>query len=103
MPKGALNPVVAVVTDVGLSVAIETEPPKLAVQICEPSKAIPKGLFPRELDSVVTIPAGCVGSIIYRLPGFVAPATKILPIAATMALSLAAPVQVSSTFPLPGV
>src|SRR5687768_14767818 len=100
MPKGELNPV-TVVTEVGLRETMDTEPPfGLAVQIREPSKAIPKGPLPKELVKVLTIPAGWVGSIMYRLPdGFVCPATKTLPIAQTIPTALVAPVQVSSTFP----
>src|SRR6187549_3397797 len=103
MPMGRLNPVETVVTTVGLRETIETELSSLAVQSREPSKAMPKEPTPKVLDKVVTAPAGCVGSIIYRLPGLVAPVRKILPIAATGALVPIAPVQVSSSLPSLGL
>jgi hypothetical protein len=92
MPAGLVNPAVTVVTKVGLRETMEIEPPRLAVQIREPSKAMPVEIDPKELVSAVTAPAGCVESIIYRLPGFVSPVTKILPIAQTMPKASVAPV-----------
>jgi hypothetical protein len=41
----------------------ETDPPTLAVQMFDPSKAIPKGDTPRLVEIVVTAPGGWEGSI----------------------------------------
>src|SRR5688572_20825566 len=103
MPRIPENPVETVVTLAGLRETMETEPRLLAVQMREPSKAMPRGESPKELETVVTAPAGCVGSIIYRFPGLPPPVTKTLPIAQTMAEAWVAPVQVSSNFPSLGL
>ena len=63
---GPEKPVVTVVAVHGVvapGVTIETELPELAVQTRAPSKAMPKGVFPRLLATVVTAPAAWPGSI----------------------------------------
>src|SRR5262249_6850789 len=98
------TPTVNVVTVQGIEadgVMIETEPgaPPFAVQTLDPSRAMPVGLTPRLLATVVTAPAVRAGSISNRVPGFVCPATKtrLGPIASPKAFVV--PVQVSSSRP----
>src|SRR5215510_2509211 len=66
-PTGSKNPTVTVVTVQGITtvgVRIDREPPKtLATQTRSPSNATPYEPLPRLLATVVTTPAGCVGSI----------------------------------------
>src|SRR5215467_9673555 len=89
MAKGFVKPVLTLVTDHGVAIAgltIDTEPvpgpdPPFAVQILLPSKAIPAGKIPSALDTVVTGPPACVGSIMYRFPGLTLPVTNTRPIA----------------------
>src|SRR5262249_41577655 len=66
MPTGFEKPSVTVVTlhgSVAPGVTIDTDPPEFAVQIRDPSKVIPAGSTPRPSVTVVTAPAGWVGSI----------------------------------------
>jgi hypothetical protein len=61
------RPVVTVVADQGSDcpgVTRETPPPELPVQIFEPSYARDEGNLPRRIATVVTAPAGWLGSIL---------------------------------------
>src|SRR6266404_20939 len=98
MPLGLVKPVLTVVTLKGVSVTIDTDPAKFAVQIRCPSKAIPKVESPK-VARTGTAPAGWVGSIWYSLPGLAELAMKTFPIAHNTLKALVVPVQVSSSLP----
>src|SRR5262249_27880734 len=80
-------------------VTIETDPEKFAVQIRDPSKAIPTVPFPRLLATVVTAPAAWRGSIRKSCPELEFPVTKTRPIATSTPYAANAPVHVSSSLP----
>src|SRR5262245_45818152 len=80
---------------------MDAEPPMLAVQRCAPSNAMPEEPPPRFDATVVTAPAGALGSIRYSLPGDTFSETKTPPIATRTSRGLlAAPVQVPRELPL---
>ncbi len=68
IPTGWLNDVVKVTTLMGFRLTFETDPVPgkllvFATQLFCPSNAMPSGKGPNKLVKVVTLPAGCVGSI----------------------------------------
>src|SRR5215831_6658192 len=94
------NTVVTVQGIDGPGVTIETDCPLTwASQILAPSKAMPLGLPARLLATVVTAPAGWLGSIRNRLPGRENPVTRTFPMAMRTRSELSAPVHVSRSFP----
>src|SRR5262249_5350186 len=93
---------VTVVTVHGIEapgVTIEALPSKLAVQMRAPSNALLSASPPRPLETVFTTPAAWVGSMRYTRPGLMLAATRTLPIAASAAVALVAPVHVPSSRP----
>src|SRR5262249_9981475 len=102
-PLGDENPVVTVVAVQGIEtvgVTIEMEEPKLfPVQTRRPSKAAAVAPLPRLLATVVTPPAGPLGSIWKRRPGVDLPVTRTLPIAISAPPAKPAPVHVSRSLP----
>src|SRR5262245_29728108 len=100
MPAGWLKaPTIVLVTTEpsGRKLTLENPPPAFAVHILAPSKAMPRGVSTNSDVRVVTAPAGCWGSIWYRL--LVPPVTKTFPIATSTPKAADAPVQVSISLP----